>query len=278
MSAGWVSDTPAASFNDRYSAAPPLNPSLQPVQPALPQVMYDGGYPQTFNDRFSNVPTTPNTQLQMPQFIMNQGGDTGGIPGMHYDMRQGWVPDSGGTNLYGYPGSGSIGQQDAFGGVPSLTSRMSGLFDPSAYAPSPISQPYGPAYFDNTFGAANSQPQGNFPGGHWDMSAGWVGDAGARSAAGYDQSGQNANTYGFPGSGVVGPQQDTFSGWPYQGGQSGFDYRFPQGMPPAVDVQAQIPQAIQDLQRTLGIIDRSTAGGQGTGSHYDLSIGWTPNG
>ena len=78
--------------------------------------------------------------------------------------------------------------------------------------------------------------------------------------------------HGSPPSGVVGPQPDTFTGFPYGGGQSSFDYRYPQGMPPAQDqsqIEAGRQGGISSLQQLLQYLD-SVSGGGSTLSGQDL--------
>jgi hypothetical protein len=82
-------------------------------------------------------------------------------------------------------------------------------------------QPYGPGYFDNTFGSAN-----DMQGSRDSIAKAWMNQQMAGGDSRYTQGG-NIYMFGAPGSGTVGGPTDTFSGWDYQRGTpGGFDQRY----------------------------------------------------
>jgi hypothetical protein len=214
---------PAASFSDRFSAAPSIDYALQPT-PAqqLPQGILDGNFAPSTPRSFNTNELQRQIQQQDNGAPLNYSGGSGPPPGVadwwwalngpsvgsrdaiaSALQGQSYLGAGGPNNSYnpfGTINSGQVGDYDAFLGrqePASFNDRFGNI----------PGQPYGQGYFDNTFGSVNAQ------------------------------QGQQQPVY------------NPTAGGGYPG-------------PLASDGEAQRQQMIQDLYRTLGIIDNAGESGR----------------
>jgi hypothetical protein len=256
-----------ASFDDRYSAAPPIQPGLQPLPGDYPAAIGAGLDP-------SNKP--PNTSTSFD-------GRFSGAPG--YDPAAGAMPNNTPADFPGW----TPPQPDA-------SINRAGYNSPL--------NPTQNAYIDQHVQQYGYGPTGDFfdPGKGWDQNYGRNAMAGALMANGSDpsyldagQPGSDYNPFGSINSGQIG-SSDAFGGYqppaslndrignipgqPYgpgyfdntfgsvnaQQGQQGPIYNPTAGGgypgPMASDGEAQRQQMIQDLYKTLGIIDNAGESGR----------------
>jgi hypothetical protein len=118
-----------ASFDDRFSAAPAQSSftdrwgATPTPAPQLPDLITNGGYP-SFDQRWGDMPYNPYQTPSMPSAgVLNYGG----LSPQDYKTF-----------------SGIVGKEAA-----EVWAKQQGLGG----------QPYGPGYFDNTFGSANTANQ-----------------------------------------------------------------------------------------------------------------------
>jgi hypothetical protein len=124
MGAGTYTPPPSPSFDDRWSNVPPQS---------------------SFADRWGSTAYTP--QYQLPTMITGGAWGTGGSAP--------YTPPSGGGDPYG-----GIGKKDfmQFAGI--VGQEAANLWAQQQQKASGLGgQPYGPGYFDNTFGSANAANQ-----------------------------------------------------------------------------------------------------------------------
>jgi hypothetical protein len=250
---------PAASFNDRYS--------------------FGGDYAGLPSEIMTGQSDAWSAPAWQP--AADPGGIRGGMGGGAWDTQDQWgrgytppVQNYGGwepASAYPLGGGGALPDYNSnmWGGLDYATfNNIRNGFDPngnptgspqaaaqaygvpfderfSAFSPGTGSS-YGPGYFDNTFGAANDMQSSRDA-----IARAWMNNQMAGGDSRYTQGG-NIYTFGMPGSGQVGPQADTFTGYPYGGRGGNFDYRWGGGLNYG---GGDLGAGIQSLQDALGILN-----------------------
>jgi hypothetical protein len=259
----------STSFTDRWGSTP--------YSPELPSYITNGTSqptpsPQLPTYNTPSMPDAPWSQFDAQKYLTANpdvyaaGGDSYAFALDHakkYGLQEGRPGiDYTGSNPYGNSG-GLTGQPYGPGYFDSTFGEANTAGEGrSATVPG---QPYGPGYFDNTFGSANDMQMSRD-----NIAKAWMNQQMANGDSRYTQGG---NIYGFgaPGSGTVGGAADTFTGWDYQNGTpGGFDQRY--YAPPA---PMSYDQGVDELARLYNEVLGPKAGtwkSSGTLNPADIMI------